>query len=143
MFHARKDITVFFGKGIFPLKGNVFKTKEEIKEETKEEFINNTPTFIEEKSRGINNDLFQKYFNFSTPIDLAKELFKTKDKKKNSEFVEEIKNIWSNLKGETIKMSAEEIKNEKPNQMLEIVNEIFDFNKDIQKQQKGSGLKKY
>ena len=87
--------------------------------------------------------MFQKYFNFSTPIDLAKELFKTKDKKKNSEFVEEIKNIWSNLKGETITMSVEEIKNEKPNQMLEIVNEIFDFNKDIQKQQKGSGLKKY
>ena len=87
--------------------------------------------------------MFQKYFNFSTPIDLAKELFKTKDKKKNSEFVEEIKNIWSNLKGETIKMSLEEIKIEKPNQMLEIVNEIFDFNKDIQKQQKGSGLKKY
>ena len=87
--------------------------------------------------------MFQKNFNFSTPIDLAKELFKTKDKKKNSEFAEEIKNRWNNLKGETIKMSEEEIKNEKPNQILEIVNEIFDFNKDIQKQQKGSGLKKY
>ena len=51
MFHAREDIIGFFEKGIFPFKGNVFKTKEEkseeIKEETKEEFINNTLTFIE------------------------------------------------------------------------------------------------
>ena len=83
----------------FHLKGNVFKTKEEeeSKEESKEEkfkkYINNTFTFIEEKSRGINNDLFQTYFNFSTPIDLTKKLFKTKDRKRNSEFLEEIKRI--------------------------------------------------
>ena len=38
-------------------------------------------------------------------------------------------------------MSEEEIKNKKPNQILEIVNEIFYFNKDIQKQQEGLGLK--
>ena len=31
-------------------------------------------------------------------------------------------------------MSKEEIENERPNQMLETVNEILDFNKDIQKQ---------
>ena len=48
----------------FHLKGSVFKTKEEeeSKEESKEEkfkkYINNTFTFIEEKSRGINNNLF-------------------------------------------------------------------------------------
>ena len=39
------------------------------------------------------------------------------------------------------KMSEEEIKNEKPNKILKVVNEIFDFNKDIKKQQKGPGLK--
>ena len=38
-------------------------------------------------------------------------------------------------------MSEEEIKNKKPNQILEIVNEIFYFNKDIQKQEEGLGLK--
>ena len=37
-------------------------------------------------------------------------------------------------------MSEEEIENDKPNQMLETVNEIIDFNKEIQKQ-RGSGLK--
>ena len=66
---------------------------------------------------------------------MGNKLFQTKDKKKNSEFVEEIKNRWSNLKDETEKMSKEEIKNEKPNHILGIINEIFDFNKEIQKQQ--------
>ena len=73
--------------------------------------------------------MFQAYFNFSTPIDLATKLFKTKDKKKNSELAEEIKNRWSKLKDYTKKMSEEEMKNEKPNQILEIFKGIVDFNK--------------
>ena len=144
MFDARKDIIGFFEKGSFPYKGNVFKTKEEkseeIKEETKEGLINNVIALIERESKDINNDLFKKYFNFSEPIDLAKKLFEKKDKKKNSELVEEIKNGWSNLKDKTEKMSREEIKNEKPNDVLGIINEILNFNKKIQKQQ-GSALK--
>ena len=78
--------------------------------------------------------MFKKYFNFSAPTDLAKKLFETKDKKKNSEIVEEIKNKCSNLKDEIKKMSKEEIKNEKPNDILGIVNKIIDFDKEIQNQ---------
>ena len=37
-------------------------------------------------------------------------------------------------------MSKEEVKYEKPNDILGIINKILDFNKEIQKQQ-GSGLK--
>ena len=51
--------------------------------------------------------MFKKYFNLSAPINLAKKLFETRDKKKNSEFVEEIKNRWSDFKDETKKMSKE------------------------------------
>ena len=83
--------------------------------------------------------MFKTYFNFLAPIDLAKKLFETKDKKKNSELVEEIKNRWSNLK-DKFKMSKEEIKTEKPNDVLVIINKILDFNKEIQKEQ-SSGLK--
>ena len=36
-----------------------------------------------------------------------KKLFETRDKKKNSEFVEGIKNRWSDFKDETKKMSKE------------------------------------
>ena len=95
MFHAREDIIGFFEKGIFPFKGNVFKTKEEIKEKAKEEierFINSGIALIERESKGINNDVFKKHFDFSTPIDLAKELFEIKDANKNSTLVEKNKN---------------------------------------------------
>ena len=84
--------------------------------------------------------MFLKYFNFSKPIDLAKQLYETKNKNKDSDHVEEIKNIWSNLKDKVEKMSKEEIENKKPNEILETVNKILDFNKEIQKQQ-GLGLK--
>ena len=63
----------------------------------------------------------------STPIDLATKLFKTEDKKKNSEFIEEMKNRWTKLKDEIEKNPKEEIENEKPNEILGIVNEILDF----------------
>ena len=107
MFHVRENIVDYFLKGIFPLKGNAFKTKEEKSEEKTEKSINDGIIFLKEKSKDINNDLFKKYFNLSAPIDLAKTLFETRDKKKNSEFVEEIQNRWSDLKDETEKMSKE------------------------------------
>ena len=71
---------------------------------------------------------------------MAKKSFETKDKKKNSDLVEEIKNRWSNLKDEIKKMSQEERKNKKTNDILGIINKIFDFNKEIQKQ-RDLGLK--
>ena len=75
--------------------------------------------------------MFKTYFNFSAPINLVKKLFETKDKKRNSELVEKIKNRC-NLKDEIKKMPKEEIKNEKPNDILGIINKILDFNKEIQ-----------
>ena len=100
MFHARENATRFFEEGIFPFKGNIFKTKEESKEESKEktkeekieEFINNSIAFIEKKSKDINNDSFKKYFDFSTPVDLVKRLYEIKDARENSKFIKEIKN---------------------------------------------------
>ena len=127
----------FFEKGIFPFKGNVFKTKEEkeeIKEKTEKQikqFINNIISFIEKESKGTDNDMFKKYFYFSTPVASTKELLKIKDARGNNEFVQKIKNRYSNLKDEIKEMPKEEIKNEKPNEMLRIANEILDFNKNL------------
>ena len=56
MFRAREDIIVFSEKGIFLFKGNVSKTKEEIKEKSEEglkEYINSTLGFIERESKKI------------------------------------------------------------------------------------------
>ena len=67
-------------------------------------------------------------------------MYETKNQKKNNALVEEIKNRWSDLKDEIKKMSEYEEETEKPNKILKIVEEVFDFNKKIQKQQ-GLGLK--
>ena len=71
------------------------KQEEKQKEESEEsKFFK----YIENKSKDISYFLFKHYFNFIYPSDLAKKLFKIKDKKKNNDFVEEIKNRWSKLK---------------------------------------------
>ena len=69
-----------------------------------------------------------------------KKLYEIKDKKKNNDLVESVKIRWSNLKDEIEKMSKEEIENEKPDKILEIVEEILNFNNKIKKQS-GQGFK--
>ena len=70
---------------------------------------------------------------------MAKKLFEIKDEKKNNDFVEEIKNRWSKLKGNIKEMSEDERWNKGLNKILEIAEEILKFNK--RNQQKGQGLK--
>ena len=79
--------------------------------------------------------MFKGYFNFSVPSASAKELYETKDKTKNNELVEEIKNKWSDLKDEIKKMSEDEKEIEQPDKTLKIVEEILDFNTKIRKKQ--------
>ena len=69
-----------------------------------------------------------------------KKLYETKDKTKNNELVEKIKNRWSDLKDKIRKMSEEEKEAEKTVKILEIVEEILIPDRENQKQQ-GSGLK--
>ena len=82
--------------------------------------------------------MFRKYFNFETPTQLTKALFEIKDKKKNNDFVEEIKNRWSKLKDEIKEMSKDEKEIENPDKIIEIVKEMLNFNKQ---NQEGKGLK--
>ena len=81
LFDARKDTIGFFEKGIFPYKGDVFKTKEEkskdeseeeSEEESEKERIKKFIRYIKSESKGINYDLFKDYFDFSVPSALAK-----------------------------------------------------------------------
>ena len=86
----RKDIIGFFEKGIFPYKGNVFKSKEE-EEESEEERLKKFIKYIENESKSINYDLFKKNFNFNVPSALIKQLHETKNRKKSNELVNVIK----------------------------------------------------
>ena len=80
----------------------------------------------------------KEYFDFATPTDLPKTLFEIKDKKKNDDFVESIKNRWSDLKDEIEKMSVEEKEIKKPDKIWKIVEEILKFNKQ---NEEGKSLK--
>ena len=84
--------------------------------------------------------MFEKHFNFTSPTVLTKQLYKIKNKKENNEIVNVIKSGLIDLKHEIKNMSKEEIENEKPDKILEIVKEILNFNNKIQKQL-GLGLK--
>ena len=72
---------------------------------------------------------------------MAKVLFETKDKKKNNKLVKLTEIKWSILKDEIRNMSEEEKKIGKPNKIIKIVKAILNFNKKIQKQSGGHGLK--
>ena len=85
--------------------------------------------YIENKPKTIDYNLFKEYFNFKVPSALVKKLYETKDKKKNNDLVELIKIRWSNLKDEIEKMSQDEKETEKPDKILEIVEEILIFNR--------------
>ena len=129
----RDKIITFYEEGFFLYNDKIFKTKEKEKSEEKEELDENKSfRNIENKSKGINYELFKKHFNYVAPTVLAKELFKTKDKNKNIKFVNMINSGLRDIKDEIEKMSKEEIEIEKPNEILDIVEKILEFSEKIQ-----------
>ena len=66
--------------------------------------------YIDNESKSINYELFEKRFSFVVPSALAKKLFEAREKKKNNDFVKLIKIRWSNLKDEIKKMPKDEKK---------------------------------
>ena len=84
-------------------------------------------------------ELFNKHFNYQTPSVLLKDLYKTEDKKNNDELVNVINIGLKGLKEEIEKMSKAEKEIEKPDKIVEIVEDILKFNE--QQQQSGKGLK--
>ena len=65
--------------------------------------------------------MFNYYFTFKQPSDLAKILFEIKDKKKNDDFVKEIKNRWSKLKYSIEKTPRDKKEKEKIEKILELL----------------------
>ena len=130
-----KDIINLFEEGIFPYRGNVntFKNQKKSQMKKKESKENRFFEYIENELKGINYDLFRKYFNFETPIQLTKNLFEIKNKNKNNDFVEELKNIWSKLNDEIEEMSNDEKKIEKLHKILKIVEKFLNVINETKK----------
>ena len=91
------------------------------------------------KETDINKELFKKYFNFQRPSSMLKDLYQTNDREKNSKLVSVIKSGLKDLETEIKRMSKEEREIEKPDKIVEIVEDILKFNE--QQQQSGKGLK--
>ena len=89
---------------------------------------------------GINRDLFKDYFGFQAPTFMLKALLITNDKKKNNDLVNAIRNRLKDLEEEIEDMSEYQIKIENIEKMVDIVEELLDFNRQNQNQ-KGEGLK--
>ena len=63
---------------------------------------------------------------------MLKDLYRINDKYKNKDLVNVIKSGLTDLKNETENMSEEEKEIEKPNEIVNIVEEILEFNKQKQ-----------
>ena len=117
LLNARKNI-VFFKKGTFLYKGNLFKTKEEeLEEESKDESedesekerVKKIIKYIENKSKDINYDLFKDSFKFVVPSTLVNKS-EIKNKNKKNKLVNVIKSGLSGLKDRIKEMSGGEKK---------------------------------
>ena len=132
-YEGREKIIEGFKNGVFPVcyderHENQMKAEREIEEDDEEEFLK----YIEDESKDIGYILFSYYFNFAKSIDMTKKLFEIKDKKKNDDFVKEIKNRWSKLKDSIEKTPRDEEDNKKIEKILKTVKDILKFNEQYQ-----------
>ena len=116
--------------------------QEEIEEKKQEEEtitdINAFNEQINKEETSINKEIFTKHFKSQRPSELLKGLYKTNDPNKNNIKANLIKSGFKDLKEEIKKMPKEERENEKPDKIVEIVEEILRFNKQ---KQEGQGIK--
>ena len=82
--------------------------------------------------------LFIYLINFQRPSALVKTVYNTDDKKKNNDLANVIKSGLNDLKNEIENVSKEEKEIEKPNEIVDIVEKIIEFN---DRTQRGQGLK--
>ena len=88
---------------------------------------------IESMVENINLSLFKDFFESSSPADYVKRLVNVKDPNENKQIVAEIKNRISDLKDRIKAMSKKEQKSKSADETLRIIEEIFDYNKKVQK----------
>ena len=100
--------------------------------------MNKFSKYIAQEETDIDDELFKKHFNFQRPSSMAKDLYKTNDGEKNNKLVSVINSGLKDLEKEIKEMSKRKREIEKPIEIVEIVKEILNFNKQ---NQQGQGLK--
>ena len=95
--------------------------------------------WIIKKETNMNSELFRQYFNYQIPSALFDDLHNLKDNPlKNNMLVYVIESGLIDLEKKIKEMSKEEKEIEKPDVIVEIVEEMFKFNKQ---NQEGKGIK--
>ena len=94
--------------------------------------LNKLVRIITLNERDINNDLVTKHFQAQNLSALFKKLLKLKNKKKNNIQVSLIKSTLKDLKKEIGEMSRDEIEIEHPNEIVDILEIILEFNRQNQ-----------
>ena len=87
---------------------------------------------INKEETDINRELYQRHLNFQRPSKMLKIVYTTNDKKENNKFVDVIKSGLSDLKNEIEKMSENEKIIKQPNKIVNIVEKIFELNRQNQ-----------
>ena len=93
---------------------------------------------VTKKETDMNRESFKRYSNFQMLTAMLKAVYTINDRKKNNELVRMIKSRLNDLKNEIERMSEDEIKIEKPYEIVNIVENILEFNRQNQEVQ---GLK--
>ena len=116
------------------LSDNYQYSSEEEQEEEKEKQdkkvidVNKFNESIIKEETKINKELLNKHFHYQTPSALLKDLYNTNNKEKNSLLLSVINSGIKDLKEQINKMFEKERQIEKPDEMVEIGEEILKFN---------------
>ena len=87
---------------------------------------------INKEETDINRELYQRHLNIQRPSKMLKIVYTTNDKKENNKLVDVIKSGLSDLKNEIEKMSENEKIIKQPNKIVNIVEKIFELNRQNQ-----------
>ena len=134
-YEERKKIIEGFNDGKFSLKSDdddEFKNQARyanIRNEYDLLYYNKFMNLIKSKENIMNNELVSKYFYAQNPRILLKQMQDSKNiPRKNKMLVSITKSGLGDLKNEIKKMTEDEIKTEKPNEIVDIVEKILEFN---------------
>ena len=94
---------------------------------------------ITEKDNTINKELFKKHFNFQSLSTMQKSLSKTLGTQASKQIVKIIKSGLIDLNKETKKTPEDEIEIEEPNEIIDAVAQILQYNE--KQSQSAKGLK--
>ena len=136
-YKRREKIIKGFKEKIFPIKSDAETEQQRTSKKSTKADVNTFSECVIKKETGINREIFKNYFHSQIPPALLKDLYKTNGpKKKKNAIVNLIKSELKDLQEEIKNMSQGEIKNEKPDEIVEIVEEILKFNKQKQSGQR-------